>query len=323
MTAAIRAHAALAQARLARAGRPVRVANSINEVWFVGPYVLRVNTRADCLKLAHERDVLQALPRGVPAPLFVDYGESSFGEWLIVSRAPGEELSRFWPTMSEDQREEAITTLGHAIRALHQVDARTLGLDQAPFLDGSAPDCPHRLPADRLLDLLAQVARFRFVDPAVMSSAVEQLIAAAPYLDDQSDTLVHGDLHFENVLWDGTALTAIIDYEWSRSGPPDLDLDVLLHSLADPSAHVGLDYEAPRRRDFDNVVTWLRGAYPELFAHPHLAERLFVYRLAYDAPDLLRHPPDKPAAKLAPHHPYLRIQRLVQGRSDLAWILAD
>jgi len=323
MTAAIRAHAVLAQAGLTGAGRPMRVANSLNEVWFVGPYVVRVNTRGDRLTLAHERDVLQALPRGVPAPLLVDYGECSFGEWLVVSRAPGEELSRFWPTMSEEQREEAITTLGHGMRELHHVNARALGLDRAPFLESGATECPHRLPVDRLLDLLAQVARFHFVDPALMRSAVEQLIEATAYLDPDSETLVHGDLHFENVLWDGTALTAIIDWEWSRPGPPDLDLDVLLHSLADPAAHVGLDYAAPRRRDFDNVVTWLRGAYPELFAHAHLAQRLFVYRLAYDAPDLLRHPPDRPTEKLPWHHPYLRIQRLVEGRSDLAWILAN
>jgi aminoglycoside phosphotransferase (APT) family kinase protein len=312
----------LAQTGLAKAGRMVRAANASGEVWFVGPYVVRINTRTERGRLLHERDVLEALPRGLPVPTLVDYGASAIGEWLVVTRVPGEELSRHWPTMSERQRADAIMTLGTALREFHHVDAKAAGLDRAPFLEGDTLECPHQLPVSRLLDRLAQCARLPYVDAAMIADAVDLLMNTAEFLDDDATHLVHGDLHFENVLWDGATLTAIIDFEWTRPGPADLDLDVLLHSLADPAAHVGLDYIAPRRADFDNVATWLRAAYPKLFSHPHLAERLTAYRLAYDTRALLQQPPDRPVALLAPQHPYNRVQRLVEGRSDLGWVLA-
>jgi hypothetical protein len=252
----------------------------------------------------------------------VDYGTAAFGEWLIENRVPGEDLSRTWSGLTELQREHAITALGLVLKELHAVDAVACGLDEASFLQGDTLDCPHQLPAGRLLDLLARANQLPFVDQGVTKQAVDLVVGLAGALDDHPRNLIHGDLHFENVLCDGPRL-ALIDFEWSRAGPPDLDLDVLLHSLADPALHVrGADRADLHRRDFDHVTLWLRQAYPELFAHPRLVDRLTVYRLAYDTRALLQDPPDRPPEQLSPHHPANRLRRLVEGRSELGWMLA-
>jgi hygromycin-B 7''-O-kinase len=322
MTAVLRAHSALKAAGLTNAGRMVKATNSNNEVWFVGPYVMRINAHPEQPRLLHERTVLQALPRGLPVPTLVGYGQETFGEWMVVTRAPGEELSRHWTTMSDRQRSDAILTLGVALRELHRVKPADPALTHPWFSEGDTLDCPQQLPAERLFELLARAARLRHVDRFVIADAIELVAGAASALDDHPTTLVHGDLHFENVLWDGSSLTAIIDFEWARVGSPDLDLDVLLHSLADPAAHHGVDYVAPQRKDFENVTALLRDAYPEILSHPRLAERLLVYRLSYDTRALLQQPPDRPSDLLSPRHPYRRLQRVVEGRSDLSWVLA-
>jgi len=323
MTSVLRAHAAAQAAGLAHAGRLIRATNSVNEVWFIGPYVLRINPHPEQARLLHERDVLAALPADLPIPELVSYGVGTFGEWLVVRRVPGEQLSRIWLDINDHVRERSITRLGHALRQLHAVDFAGVGLKAPSFLTGDSLDCPHQLPAGRLLDLLSRAALLPFVDRGVIRSAVDLVFTAADALDDEPTALVHGDLHFENVLCDGFDLTGIIDFEWTRPGPPDLDLDVMLHSLADPALHVAADYTAlPQRSDFDHVTSWLREAYPELFSHPRLPDRLLVYRLSYDTRAMLAHPPTAPPDQLSPHHPYRRLQRVVEGRSDLAWILA-
>lgn len=308
---ALRAHAALQQAGLGGAGSLTRVSNTTNEVWMAGQYVLRINRSGNVRgTLRHELRALETLASVVPVPEPVSYGEATFGEWIVLRRVPGQELSRTWPAMSDRQRREAITALGRALKRLHSVDPFAAGLDAPP------------IPVEPAIDVLARVARLPHVETGLIRDAAELLTSTMGALDQRPTALIHGDLHFENVLWDGERLTAIIDWEWARAAAADEELDVLMHSLANPALHVSTDYAASvSRQDYECVTGWLRAAYPELFAHPRLAERLTTYRLAYDARALLRDPPDRPADQLPRHHPYRRLQRLVEGRSDLLWTL--
>jgi len=328
MTAALRAHHALQAAGLegdpaptdrAPAGHPERITNAMNEVWRCGPYMVRINPHPAATRLQDEGRLLQLLPREVRAPETVAWGSEWWGEWLVTVRIPGHELSRAWTSLRPHERRRSIAELAGAMQALHTFPA--------PFATpaGDASDCPHPLPADRLLGLLVTAADLPGVDPGVLAAAAERVAAAAPLLDEHPTTLVHGDLHLENVLTGGGGrLSGLLDFEWARPGPPDLDLDILLHSLADPELHVHGEGGRLERRDFDDVVGWLRDAYPALFAHPSLAERLWVYRLSYEVRALLIEPPPGDRAGSVPaHHPYQRIVRLVDNRCDLGWFLAS
>lgn len=278
--------------------------------------MLRVNPQPGSIRLQREAELLERLPAAVMAPTPVAAGAERWGEWMIATRRPGQELSRAWGTLRTEERRRSIAGLADLLRALHGVSAA-----------GVAPvaDCPHPLPAPQLIDALARARRLPGVDRAVVAAATERVEQLRGVLDDAPDTLVHGDLHLENVLTgEAGQLTGLVDFEWATAGPPDLDLDILLHSFADPSLHVeGGSTGKLQRRDFDEVVGWLRSAYPELLAHPRLAERLWLYRLAYEVRSLLRQPPPPgvAAAALPVHHPYQRVLRLLDDRSELAWFL--
>lgn len=327
MSATLRAHHALRAVGLkgdtpdveAPAWQPERVTNAVNEVWRCGGHVLRINPDRSSTRLQDEERLLHILPPEVLAPTPVGAGCASWGEWMVTLRVPGQELSRAWGQMAPAERRRAITEVAGALRALHHVPAPPW---RAP---GDSPGCPHPLPAERLLALIDRAAALPGTDSGVLDAVADRLVAAAGALDVDPTTLVHGDVHLENIMTGGCgAVTALLDFEWSRPGPPDLDLDVLLHSLADPAVHLeGGNGATLYRRDFDDVVGWMRAAYPALFAHPRLAERLWVYRLAYEVGALMtRERSDSLADPQSPHHPYQRIFRLLGDRSDIGWFLA-
>lgn len=312
MTAVLRVHQ-VAKAAGLDGSHPMRVPHTVNEVWEYGDFIIKINPSPGARRLQDEARLLLYLPAGVHAPVPVAAGAASWGEWAVSVRLPGAVLAQLWPSLDKGHRHRAVAGIAEALRTLHHTPAPS----SVPAGD---PDrCPHPLPADRLLRLLADAADLPGVDRTVFSDAAERLVDYARWLDATDTNLVHGDLHFENVLAtaDGT-VTGLLDFEWSRLGPPDLDLDILLRSLAQPALHHGSSTgPALRRQDFDPVPGWLQEAYPALFAHPHLRERLWVYRLAYDVADLLSRSDRSVPSEAKPHHPYWRIVRHLEGRNDL------
>lgn len=297
-----------------------RVPGSLNEVWFAERFVVRITPRQHSRRLEHEVEVAALLPPDVPYPPVVAYGRAPFGEWLVLRRVPGEPLARVWGGLDDTERASAIRQLGVVLARVHAVPA-----SRGPWgpvtsaMAARQHELPHQLPPARLLELLLQARGLPFVEPGVVDEAVRLVRRGADALDDTGRWgLVHGDLHFENVLWRDGRITALLDFEHARAGPPDLDLEVMLRFCEDPGLHVAPDYAATlSRRSFRGVVAWLQQAYPGLLAHPRLEDRIALYSLAYDVPLLLRDPPRRDPTSLPPHHPYLRIRRVVAGHSPL------
>src|SRR5947208_2109474 len=74
---------------------PLERASSItNEVWYAGPWVVRVNARNRRGNLKHEAEVARRLPPEVGYPEVIDYGENQSAEWLVHRRVAGKVLSR-------------------------------------------------------------------------------------------------------------------------------------------------------------------------------------------------------------------------------------
>lgn len=171
----------------------------------------------------------------------------------------------------------------------------------------------------RLVDATRRAGRLDHVDASLMGDVSSLVRDTAGALDPfDATTVVHGDLSFENVLWDKDHVTALLDFEFARPGPPDLDLDVLLRFAALPHLHVAADYEAQTRAaDYANVPWWLAEAYPELFAHPRQFDRVRLYSLAWDVRELLAFPPSEPLTRLHRDHPYQRLVRVLRGTSYL------
>lgn len=288
-----------------------------NEVWLTREFVVRVNRDAS-LRLRREAVLSQVLPERVGYPELIQYGGEPGSDWLVLRRLPGSPLSRSWPAMAPEGRRDAVAQLAERLRAVHATRAPTLdGLRDVPQLLDPAPAGVQAVA--RLLDGLRRAADLDHVDPALMGDAAELVRSTASALDPfDAPTLVHGDLSFENILWDGSEITGVLDFEFARSGPPDLDLDVLLRFVALPHLHVAADYEAvTRAEDYADVPWWLAEDYPELFAHPRQFERVRLYSIAWDVHELLAFPPQEPLNRLHRQHPYQRLVQTLRGTGYL------
>ena len=215
--------------------------------------------------------------------------------------------------MSTGERRSAVRQFAQLLRNLHRVRCP----DDLPEIDAAPQLLANREygTVEPLLLALQGIGDLPHVDARLVAS-LQETVEASRHVLEPFDTshLVHGDLHFENVLWDGRAITALLDFEWARGGPADLDLDVLLRFCAYPYLHVAEDYEAATlSKDYAPVPYWLCEDYPELFSAPHLLDRMRLYCIAYDVRELLTFPPPLPAAHLSPHHPVNRLERTARG----------
>jgi aminoglycoside phosphotransferase (APT) family kinase protein len=310
---------ALQQAGLSASAGPLERASSItNEVWYAGPWVVRVNVRPRRGTLKHEAEIAHLLPESVGYPDVVAYGSHESAEWLVHRRVEGSVLSRVWPSLRETERRSATVQLADRLRAIHDISGAPI---PAYLLDDNL-ECPHQLPASRAVELLLRVSDLPHVDHGVVHEAIALIETNADYLDEGAGAaLIHGDLHFENVLWDGESISAVLDLEWARPAAPDIDLDVLLRFCQHPFLHVAEDYATQAKADdYRLAPKWFHDSYPELFEHPHLAERLAIYSLAYDVRTLLLMPPDRPMEHLPTYHPMRRIAATVRQQGYLRGI---
>ena len=297
---------------------PLERASSVtNEVWMSAEFVIRINTQPD-RRLEREATLGQELPTGVGYPMVLAHGGDMGIEWLIVERLPGRPLSRCWPTMPKAMRRTAVRELATRLKVVHATVAPAVGpLRRVPQLLDPSPD--GEVATRRLMDALHQACRLPNVDRGLLQETMVLVAATAGALEPfDSPYLVHGDLTFENVLWDGSRVTALLDFEWARAGPCDLDLDVLLRFIAYPKLHVAADYEhLTKAEDYLPVAWWLAEDYPELFRGAHTLDRLRIYSIAWDVQELLRFPPHQRMEDLHEHHPLNRLRRTVRGVGHL------
>lgn len=313
--AELRARRALAGARLDPELTVVPVESVTNEVWSAGDVIIRVNRRIHS-RLRREAELAPILPPAVRYPKLLASGEGSGADWVVLEKVPGIPLVRCWPGLTQEERRRAIDELAAAVQALHAVKPP---VDQSDAEDPPQLLQPGALATEPLLAGLERARHLQYVDHGLLSEAAGFVRALRGVLDPfEAPTLIHGDLHFQNVLWDGEHVSALLDLEYARPAPADLDLDVFLRFCCYPFLFVPESREAEALASaYEDVPFWFRDAYPALFAHPKLFDRLRLYALAFDVKDLLGYPPRAPLHQLSAHHPYRRMAEVLRGDSHL------
>jgi len=107
---------------------------------------------------------------------------------------------------------------------------------------------------------------------------IEELRPLVSDAEFEDGVVVHGDAHPANVLWHQGRLVALLDLEWARLGPPDLEFEAVCRD--DPDIQAGVPSGAVAASEVP-VLAWLRDGYPELFDRDHLTERVWLYDLCF------------------------------------------
>jgi hygromycin-B 7''-O-kinase len=266
-----------------------------SSVWLAPAHAVRLGSGRFRDAYAHEAAVLRLLPPAVPHAPVVAHGRVGRREWLVQERIAGIPLSHAWSGMRRGQRRTATEELGAILRALHAVPLpagfTNPWLDDSLAVGGPVRDAYHA-PPTRYRLLLDAAAAVPGVDRRMLDDVGALIAGRLDAFTGDSAMLVHGDLHFANLMWDGERLAAVLDFEGARPAAPDQELDTLLRFTREPDLYRGRDgAPGPARQDLAAFADWLAGDHPALFAHPRLEERLLVYEALWHLVQLLHFPP--------------------------------
>jgi hypothetical protein len=296
-------------------GDPRLVESESNDVWSIGGFVLRVCWRGDPGRLERELLVAAHLPQGVPYPPVVGGGRDEALSWMVTRRLPGSALSGLWDTLSPGERRAAIGRHAQILQTLHgwqPPPAVSEAIRRRPPVDPADPATivgadvnPLPLPRARLLVEAAR--RLPFVDPGVLDAIADrfrELRASDPFLTDDP-VVVHGDASTANLLWHQGSIVALLDFEWVRWGPRDLELAPFVGFIGGRST----------------VLAWLEEDYPRLFAAPDLVQRLWLYQLTGTLRGLIVYPPSGPEDALHPYGAVWELRKLLGGAAHIEELL--
>lgn len=243
-----------------------------NVVVLTPSHVVRLNSGRFPQAFLHEARVLSHLPGDIPHPVAVAHGHrDAGGEYLVLERLPGDNLQAIWSTMSPGDQQQIIFDLAEITQQLHALPKadwmRNAWMDDVlvahPWQDA------YHAPPWVSLDLIESAMTAR-PDLKEVLGETSQFIDQRLYAFGNEVTMfIHTDLHFRNVMVANGQITGLIDFEGSRLGPPDVELDMLLRTLV-PAAPESTS-------QYGDAVWNFKETYPQLFEHPCLIARLEVY----------------------------------------------
>jgi hypothetical protein len=117
--------------------------------------------------------------------------------------------------------------------------------------------------------------------------------------------VVHGDAGTTNLLWHRGRIVALLDFEWVRWGPRDLELAPLVGFMGGRST----------------VLSWLEEDYPRLFAAPTSSNGCGCTSSPVRSRGLIVHPPRRPQDALRPDGAARELRELLGGAAHIEELL--
>jgi aminoglycoside phosphotransferase (APT) family kinase protein len=274
-----------------------------------------VGWRGDLARLDREMALAEHLPSVIGYPRVLGHGRTSTGDpplaWSLTRQLDGELLDSAWVRLDGPRRRSSVAQLAEMLRELHRwsppddIVAR-LHARPAPQPDdvgGMIGADVVSLPAARARAVATFAAGLPDVDSGLLSAAaaaIDELRHLDPVVDDAGrHGLVHGDLHLSNLWLSPSGTLTILDFEWARFAPPDLEVQRLCYN-ADDDVLAGRDLHP-------TLLRWLAADYPELFRAADLVDRQRLYSLAYAVRQLFVSPSER-------RETAVRLRRLIDGR---------
>ncbi len=284
-----------------------------NDVWRLHDVVLRVCWRGDRRRLLRELQISQELPSSLLHPAVLGAADHEGLTWQLTRYIPGAVLADTWLEMERSRLREIVAQLAQMLKTLHGWTPSPEVRDVLAAREGAQLETVGvnllPLPIDRAMDLLGPASRLPYVDPALIRAVerrIEALADVDPFARDEVRAVVHGDAQPSNLIIEDHRIVALLDYEWCRMAPIDVELAIWMHILR-------VSQILSPGRVLPPVMRWLREDYPQLFAHPDLEGRLWLSALTFGLQGLLIWPPDAPERDLVATHHVHALRALVDA----------
>ena len=185
--------------------------------------------------------------------------------YTVEEKIAGENLFSIWGNLSESQREEILIQLIEILKILHKPIAEDFNLKRVNDLLDKYNFYLKRL---NEADLISQekINYLRFLSTQI-----------AGYFEDAKFGYIHGDIHFNNLIYSNGELK-LIDYECYDIGPLDKEFDSINRMVRNPNSLIKMGFqEQVNPIDYIKIMPFLREKYSESCCADNFEERLLIY----------------------------------------------
>ena len=176
----------------------------------------------------------------------------------IIEKIKGEPLYNQWYKMNIDERKNVIIKLVEALKKFHLKEVEDIDFIEVLKNRINNLQTKSSLPVD-LFDMVKQIAEELF--------------------NECKCGYIHGDLHFDNVMYDGDKLS-ILDFERSLVGPIDYDFRILAMCEYYPWKWASASTDMITvESDYQGLMQMILDNYEELRNIPNVEKRLNYYLL--------------------------------------------
>lgn len=269
-------------------------------------------------RLIRDAHIAKGLPKEIPHAIVRSEGETTSLSWVLTERASGDSFARTVDKIPESEARGIVSQMARILKALHDWEPD----DELRSMIQSRPSMNTKDPLSVWGTELVPVPAWQALAQGDLAKGlphvkqglinatielIEDLSEFDPYQSgSEQHVVLHGDPSLGNWFVENGLVTSLLDFEWFRIGPRDLDL-VTLICVCQRDAH---DQPGPPRVPF---LKCLEVDYPEMFDYPNLNSRLWLYELAFFLRGVIWWPPNKPAKSLDREHHVHTLSRLLDG----------
>ncbi len=117
----------------------------------------------------------------------------------------------------------------------------------------------------------------------------ESIMLYDKILSENKFSLIHNDLHFDNILIDESNNIKLIDFNDSKIAPFDYDLRLLYMSKQQPWKWANIEMnQYQKTNDYENIFEYIKKYYAALNDLKYLEERMIIYSILNDIRQLVK-----------------------------------
>ena len=191
----------------------------------------------------------------------------------ILQKINGKSLYYHWYRMDENRREETIKKIVNVLKEIHKKN--NIDYDWLTYIKDQITNCYEKVKH-----------YFSDGDKKVIESSFKEY---DKYLSDNQFSLIHNDLHFDNILVENDKLY-LIDFNDIMIAPIDYDLRIFYMCKETPWKWANTEMDPyQKKEDYQNIDQYLKKYYDEFANIKYIDERMIIYRILNDIKLLTRY----------------------------------
>lgn len=233
-----------------------------NTIYRVGDYIVRICTsNSNEKRFKREIDFYQTNNNNTNIPtLFASDISKEIVPYYyeVINRINGNTLYEVWYKISDDERKQIVLNIISILKSIHNQAKQETNFK------------------DFIKEKLTSLLRDCNINDDIYNSL---LILCDKYFDDNNMYQIHGDLHFDNFIYDKNKLT-LLDFERTMTAPLDYEFRILNRYNSMPWLWASGETDMLTvESDYQDLMSMIIDNYSELKSIPYLIERLTIYEI--------------------------------------------